>query len=242
MEFNYKQYLLASFNKLKYATFYDKTLKVLKDQLVQLEYDDPKLDNLISDATNFFKKLINTSDNEIEKLIFKNEFTRKILDSIKVRLLPKKITSDNKNFVTNIDSENKMDLQAFINMIPEGHILGTLWIILIGKNIDEKFIDNSYGNRIISDFDENGNYQDYVESKGIFFPYFSQFETWQKKGYKFAKDILSEKKNCCIFTMDIKRFYYHVSIRDSFCEDVLDKYIETSEYVSEKNNLRKLIH
>lgn len=240
MEFNLKNYLLASFNKLKYSTFYDKTMKVLKDQLVQLEYNDPKLNKFLEQVTSFFKTLEDLSDKEIESSIYENEFSSKILSSIKVSLLPKKIKSDNNNFVTNVNTENKIDLQAFINMIPEGHILGVLWIILIGKNIDEQFIDNNYGNRIISDFDENGNHQDYVETKGIFFPYFSQFETWQKKGYKFAKDILSEKKNCCIFTMDIKRFYYHISIKDSFCEDFLDNYINAGENGYEDVQLNKI--
>lgn len=96
-------------------------------------------------------------------------------------------------------------------MCAEGHIIGVLWIILLGRYLDNRnaMYEHSYGNRLRSTiFDDDKDVSFYP---GMFEPYFSQYKNWRDKGIDIAQENLKENNDIIILTMDFKRFYYSVN-------------------------------
>lgn len=207
-----------AFKKLKSSVYYDKTALVLRNKLV--EYEMSAGDNINSRLDDIFD-ICTGSDGKYE------EFCEKILSSINYLAFPKKIeSSDPEDEIADADSvlynfadeKTKLtELQFFIDMAVEGHILGVVWLMLIGYRIDKDVIYNhSYGNRIrkklINDLSNEVTYSPY-----LFEPYFQQYESWCDEGMKKALDCLDENLDVIIMTMDFKRFYYSVDMnKDAF--------------------------
>lgn len=68
-------------------------------------------------------------------------------------MFPKKLKeskTESSNILFNFTEKDiaVKDLQYFIDMGIEGHILGVLWLMLAGYKIDEQIYEHSYGNRI----------------------------------------------------------------------------------------------
>ena len=133
-----------AYKKLKSSVYFDKTQLILRNALVEFETSniDSKLDAL-------YEKL--TKEEEREKLV------DGILSTISYNVFPKSLKDEKcKDEKNNKEEENKiitnytsLDLyvkkcQYFINMSVEGHILGVLWLLLIGYKIDNDVYTNSY--------------------------------------------------------------------------------------------------
>ena len=160
-----------SYKKLKANVYYDKTLLPLRQNIVEFELNN--LDDKFKDMIDLLQ-----DKSETNWKIYEN----KILDSISVLSFPKKLSLPEKNsIIFNKDYEKiKIDkIQDFIDMSVEGHILGIMWILLIGKEIDAEIYDHSYGNRLKKTL-INKDSEDITYSPHLFQPYFSQYSTWRK--------------------------------------------------------------
>ena len=139
------RYVEIAYKKLKNSIFFDKSNVITRNDLVEFEYGDQwenKLKDLAASLTNSAKW---------------ESKEKEILEAINIFTLPKTInnTTDkekskvifNKNHNEKI---NIKDFQYMIDMPIEGHILGVLWILLIGRYLDEddKMYKHSYGNRL----------------------------------------------------------------------------------------------
>ena len=215
-ERNLNEYTQIAYKKLKNSVFYDKTAAVTRNQIVYFERDavDKKLNKIAYNIEN-----LSESDWQ--------DYQKKILNSIKVLILPKKINKNKNtsNFIINKNTENKIkidEFQYFIDMCVEGHILGVLWIILFGRYLDNKktMYKHSYGNRLRSTlFDDNKEVSFYP---GLFEPYFSQYTTWRDTGIDIAQREIKEGNNVIILTMDFKRFYYSVSYTKNEFDEIFN--------------------
>lgn len=134
-----EKYLEKAYKKLKSSVYFDKTQLVLRNAIVEFEYNHSKIDNYLKELFEQLK-----SKEKFEKL------SKKILDSISVLSFPKKMDDNNCDIIMNSAPKNNTvkELQNFIDMKVEGHILGVLWIMLIGYKIDKNIYEHSYGNRI----------------------------------------------------------------------------------------------
>lgn len=154
-----------AYKKLKSSVYFDKTQLILRNDIVNFEKNHDNLDVYLR---SIFDALVD--DNKFDKL--QNE----VLDSISVSSFPKKLQNGDRSIISNSSlKKNKIvDLQHFINMRVEGHILGVLWIMLIGYQMDKEVYEHSYGNRIrknlINEFSDNPTYSPY-----LFEPYFVQY-------------------------------------------------------------------
>lgn len=223
-----------AFKKLKSKIYYDKTTLALRDNIVKYEAEDcieKKLDNLA--------KILATSDNEkIDTYIKEN-----ILDKIKIIALPKNVPSncksdntsdDNSRVILNYEIEDKFiyneyeDIQFFIDMPVEGHILGMLWILLVGYKLDEKLVC-CYGNRI-----KERLYNDKGEvsfSPYTFQPYYQNYEMWRDEALDIAQRLINDDKNtqnALILTIDFKRYYYSVDISEIYMNDIMTELYDNS--------------
>ena len=146
-----------------------------------------------------------------------------ILESISFFAYPKNFIDDKKDIIRNyiLDGVNIKDVQYFIDMDIRGHILGVLWLMLIGYRVDKDIYEHSYGNRIrkklYNEFSGEITYSPY-----LFEPYFQQYEGWRDNALDEALKHLHKGQDVVVLTMDFKRFYYSVDITKELMDELYD--------------------
>ena len=224
-----EKYLEKAYKKLKSSVYFDKTQLVLRNAIVEFEYNHSKIDN---DLKELFEQL--KSKEKFEKL------SKEILDSISVLSFPKKMDDNNCDIIMNSVPKNNIvkELQNFIDMKVEGHILGVLWIMLIGYKIDKNIYEHSYGNRIrknlINELSDNPTYSPY-----LFEPYFEQYESWRDKALSEASKHMSLKQDVVIITMDFRRYYYSIDADEAVFKALYEEAFsdDENEYSSEETDM-----
>ncbi len=213
-----------AYKKLKSSVYFDKTQLILRNALV--EYETPEIDSKLDDL---YEKLINKEDRE--------KFVDEVISRISYNAFPKSLEDktykdedDENKIITNYTSLNLYvkKCQYFINMSVEGHILGVLWLLLIGYKIDNDIYTNSYGNRIRKKlYNELSGQPTY--SPYLFEPYFQQYESWRDKAMDCASNCLHNNEDVVILTLDFERFYYSVDMSEKVFETISHDYIEQGE-------------
>ncbi len=219
--------LRIAYKKLKSSVFFDKTTLPLRNQLV------------------LFESQIERKLTELESALFRGngweETEKRILESIDTLIYPKKLkTIDEDLAIFNSDSM-PIELekpQCFIEMLPEGHILGALWVLEFGVKLDqnagetagtyEGMYAHSYGNRLKKNLinKETGTY---TYAPGLFEPYFSQYQSWRDYALDYAKERLKDKQDALILTLDFQSFYYSVDIQGPMFDGFLSLFHQTDE-------------
>lgn len=160
--------LRIAYKKLKATVFFDKTQLPLRDQLVLYE-------------ENIEEKL-----SSLEQALFLgidwDETEKEILDSVGVLVYPKRLKPvDEDMAIFNSDSiAIEMDKpQYFIDLSPEGQLLGVLWILEFGAVLDKNAGDScdeyegmyphSYGNRLRKNLISRDWYE--KENSYYYYPY-----------------------------------------------------------------------
>lgn len=205
-----------AYKKLKSSVYYDKTQLILRNKIVEYE-SSGDIDEKIS---QLFENIKTDDSPEIEE----------ILESISVSYFPKKLSDDKKDIIMNLPSkEIKVEeFQHFINMDVEGHILGVVWLLLIGYRIDAQVYDHSYGNRIRKNL-HNEISEDPTYSPYLFEPYFQQYESWRDIAMDEASKHLDLKQDVVIMTMDFRRYYYSIDVNEKAFSQMYDEFTEASE-------------
>lgn len=207
---NLKNYLEQAYKKLKNNTYFDKTMAVLKAQIALFE--ENTVDKIIDELSLALRS--EEWDNYAEN----------ILNSIDILMMPKSVKQDtNENFISNYCSSEAVEIdkiQFFINMDVRGHILGVLWLLFVGKYLDntEAMYRHSYGNRLSQKLFGNKGETSYYPC--LFETYFSQYEKWRDTGLDVAKKYVNSGSDVILLTMDLTRFYYTVSYSEEEFEQI----------------------
>ena len=218
MEINSKLFKIA-YKKLKSSLYYDKTQAILRNELVAFEADKRNIDGFLEELTEMF---LNKET--------RDELFEDILSSISYYAFPKNIASEKTVMIKNYSSKDIeiKDNQYFINLDIRGHILGVLWLLLIGYKVDKNIYVNSYGNRIrknmYNEFSEAPTYSPY-----LFEPYFQQYEGWRDTAMDEAVQHLHVGQDVVVLTLDFKRFYYSVDITQTFFDEIYTEVIDDTE-------------
>lgn len=221
-----------AYKKLKSSVYYDKTQLILRNRIVEYEQQYPKdmLDKRLKRICNILK----------DESRFKT-FTKKICGEITAISLPKKIKPNESDIIINsMSKEIKIkELQHYIDMPVEGHILGVLWIMLMGYKIDNAFYEHSYGNRIrkklINEFTDQPTYSPY-----LFEPYFEQYESWRDKAMSEAQKHMAEKHDVVVITMDFRRYYYSLDVDDKVLNLVYNEALDCDDLKIEDQGYRTI--
>lgn len=223
-----------AYKKLKSTAYYDKTNLHLRDRIAEAENT---LNITIEERLKDLHQAFVASDS--------TKWKRKkedILESISCRLLPKKImdTKEEKNcsdrtkgvLISGVPAKQvKVDeIQYFIDMKIEGMILGVLWIMMIGWQLDKSYT-NCYGNRIrktlYNEFSKEPTF-----SPALFEPYFQNYESWRDQALTLAQKCM-QQDDVLIFTLDFKRYYYSVDVSEKFMKEILTRVKGKSGYNEE---------
>lgn len=118
--------------------------------------------------------------------------------------------------------------QYFIDLPVGGHLLGTLWVLTVGAQLDNRndpdnllMYEHSYGNRLRKSL-YNADSEDITYSPYLFEPYFSQYESWRDTALSYAKDRLNNKQDALILTLDLRSFFYGVHIPKENFDDIFE--------------------
>jgi len=214
---NTEDLVRIAFRKLKASVYFDKTALLLRDKVVAFE--------MATDFEKQLKELANAleSDN-LDKALLLNDILRKM----STQPFPKKIsTADTDNAVINVGNPKAVAIveheQWFVDMDVRGHIIGILWIMAIGKHLDDDCYTHARGNRFRSKLiwnEDNGTIKD---SPALFEPYFAQYSLWRDDGLTCAQKLLAAGEDALILTLDLKSFYYKTGItREKFDEIIIE--------------------
>ena len=201
-----------AYKKLKASVYFDKTQLPLRDRLVEYESTDIEshLETLIQNLKGSNRDW--------------DTFIKQILNDISVLVYPKKLQEGSENTVILNSSSTPIRMekpQFFIDLPVDGHILGVLWVLSIGRMLDkncedgdEGMYEHSYGNRLKKNL-VNPQSGDITYSPYLFEPYFAQYESWRDRGLERAKERLNDRQDAVILTLDLKNFYYSVDILET---------------------------
>lgn len=221
-----------AYKKLKSNAYYDKTNLHLRDRIAEAENTpgltiEERLEHLYQAFT------------EPSRMKWEQEKDN-ILKSISCRVLPKKIRNTKKErqaetdgiLISGVPAKQVRlgEAQYFIDMDLEGMILGVLWIMMIGWQLDKAYT-NCYGNRIrktlYNEFSKEPTF-----SPALFEPYFQNYESWRDQALTLAQKCM-QQDDVLILTLDFKRYYYSVDVSEKFMKEVLAGVKGSSDY-SEK--------
>ena len=215
-----------AFKKLKSNVYYDKTNLPLRDKIVSFEskYGD-ELDDYLSEM---FQAFIDGGDKW-------QTLCAKILSSIGCIVLPKSIKKDTSSpeVISNFHPSKEIMVekhQSFIDMNVEGHLMGMIWLFLVGWKLDTELYC-CYGNRIRAKL-RNQFSEEITFSPYLFEPYFEKYESWRDTALKLAETQLSKNEDVLVLTLDFERFYYSVDITEDFMQNILLK-------ACDKNNIEE---
>lgn len=172
--------------------------------------------------------------NKIKKVISPAPKDAKIIDplshllrKLNVILQPKKLknpeTPSSKTFQTNIDWSDDYTVESynyFIDSPVELHVLSTMWVITVGSLLEEYNSSDSYGWNLHKSATD-------INSLQLFKYYAPQYGKWRDQAIKRARRTVTEdKQNATIVGLDLKQFYYHVTIDWK----ALDQIIEDADW------------
>lgn len=221
-----------AYRKLKSYAYFDKTHSALREKIVDFEKKEKNVEEELKNICNDIKMLISISEDNIQKLN-SNE--------IGVILYPKKLKR-NKNLVgTNMDFNESIDIyetQAFFDATIKVHLIGVLWTMIVGVEIDKQLSDYMYGNRIKESM--KGHKTSVGPSPYLMKPYFEQYQTWRSGAISCLEHELKNNNELVMINIDLKRYFYQVN----FNEKTLIDYLENHLVIKDKHqlNLTKLIH
>ena len=213
-------WIKIAFRKLKASVYFDKTVLPLRDKVVEFE-----------SASDFEDKLRNLAQAYDDACFDKTSpIIESILDSIDAMAFPKKTKRKVLNKENNIISvgspqENFVvsELQYFIDMDVEGHILGVLWIMMFGEKLDCCCYKHAFGHRLRKYLIwDNENEDDrFRDTPALFEPYFVQYSRWRDKALSVAENLLQDGHDGMILTLDLKRFYYNVGLTKKTFNEII---------------------
>ena len=251
----WKNLLKSAYRKYKNHVYYDNYSAIQRFDLAKFEVENFKISFVDKAEYEHNKDFEKAFDDYFSKLAYDltNDWCNKIkniIDNIDVISFPKNVESVNdkkNNIITNFkkSSSNVSKIHYFIDLPVEGHILGVLWILRLGYVLDDKLYKHCYGNRLneylLENLKETDNSEEYDFSPFLFQPYYKKYQSWRDDGLDVADNLLKNKKNAIILSLDFKDYYYRslIDFKDLF-EDIKDTQeklnIQYDEIEEEFNN------
>jgi len=208
----------TAFQKLKAHVYFDKTMLPLRDKVVAFETSSDFEDKLTALAAAY----------DGSGLLDDAPYITAILDSIETLPFPKKMKTtkrDEKEAVISVGNPKEKavvsELQYFIDMDVEGHIIGILWVLAFGERIDEVCFKNVRGNRLRTNLIWNDE-GEAIKTPALFEPYFSQYSLWRDGGLTCAEELLAKGHDALILTLDLKKFYYKAGLKEDAFSSIIN--------------------
>jgi hypothetical protein len=201
--------VFSAYKKLKHYFYYDNTSLFVREKLATFEKSvlDSVRQNNSSIKEGVYEQFISivSSDNWIKKIESNNFIT--------YRITPKSFKVKHRDFLTNKKENGMLNLER-VNIIADIdinlHIISILWIMYAGKYLNIFIPDNNYAYKL--ELNEDDKVEEIRDGLKLYKPYFIQYQDWRDKAINKAEQILNERKNATILSLDIKNYFYSVKI------------------------------
>lgn len=213
-----------AYKKFKSNTYFDRTNSPVREQIIHFEStpDWASSSDLEVCFSNMKNALLSEDESDWEK------YQESILQKIQAFCYPKELEKQKADqFYTTAKQHSVCvkKLQYMIHLPVEGHILGTLWILLYGYQIDQKLYEHTYGNRIRKTLhNELSNIPTY--SPHLFEPYFQQYQSWRDTALEDAKKCIQQNCDVVILTLDLARYFYSLDVTPAVMKQIMIDEIE----------------
>lgn len=216
-----------AYRKLKHYVYYDNSNLFVRKQLAEFESTDYELK--FENLQIALNEIINRDHESIKKL---NPYFNHLLSSMSCWSLPKSYHSDNKSdmkILSNIVADDNIEIKKiihFVNAPIELHITSVLWIIREGYVL-QKGQEDLYGYKL--ELDSDG---EVVNGLRLFKPYYEEYQKWRDKSIQTAKNIIEEKKNTLIISLDIKDYYHSIELDEANLLQTIGTYSQANPLTS----------
>lgn len=221
------QDIYEAYKKLKSYFYYDNTSLFIRKQIADFEENlikepfecnDEEFSNRFKDKVKGLINALNSEDpvKELEQYI----------KQISYKLIPKNVKKESYDFITNKSFSNEIIISKsnfLIDAPIEIHIVSVLWLMFVGKYFNSEISKNNYAYQLIL---SDNNYspipnltveaeeepEGIVSGLQLYKPYFTGYQQWRDKALSIATDLLDNKKDATILSLDIQRYFYSVRI------------------------------
>ncbi|WP_293953845.1 MULTISPECIES: hypothetical protein [unclassified Sphingobacterium] len=197
-----------AYKKLKHYFFYDNTTLFVRKSIAKFEKENfDGISDIDKIKTILYRKIQHT----FNKL---SNYQNVPYTLIKTHLLPKKIKRNASHIVTTNSKELKEieleRLNVYADVPIEIHVLSTLWVMYAGRFLAPLLSESCYANKLNLDINEET--EDPYENLKLFKPYFVQYQHWRDDAILKAENLLDEKRNVTILSLDVKDYYHSISL------------------------------
>lgn len=222
-----RAFIERAYRKLKGSIYWDKTLAYVRNKVVEFEQEG--VDSSFDMISNAF-----TSEEIWQKL------ETRIIESIRVLTVPKEVSvEESEDLEMPLVISNTIYNQTvvkkynnFMDICIEGQIMGALWVMTVGKEMDNQLMSECFGNRLNDNLIlSSGNL---TESPNLFKPYYEQYENWRDRALLVAEEEMKKGHDVVITMLDLSRYFYNVDL------DNIKYYELTKEFVRDDEEKRKL--
>ncbi len=242
-EFDLRFHLESAYKKLKSYSYYDNKNIFLKNRIVDFE-NNQKNDSksYIEFIENKFKSLEDSilSNKEVDFKFIHSTLLQEIdleeQGTFTIRTVPKSILNYDEEYSKIISNFEEKDSKAKVNKLMYyldidimSQIIGTLWVIMIGKELEEQYIDYAAGNLLDEDF-KNNNLK-------LFKPYYLSYERWRDNAISIVENRLNNGNRSTMLSLDIKEYYYSINIDiEHFKSKIIEIYEQKNSGKKDKKN------
>lgn len=220
--------------KLKNYVYFDKGFLFYREKVAAFEKENDLLNLETAETEEDFLK-VGTAETEeeqfnlrfkpitkkINQMLQNEKAFEKILKEINCYILPKKFENieacANNQIISNRYTSKNYKVESvnyFVDAPVEVLLIDILWLTKIGyllvqdkcEYLEKNFYVHSYANLL--------NIKNGKITKGInlFKPYINQYAKWRDNAIESVEKLHKEKKNSLIFSLDIKQYYYNISL------------------------------
>ena len=219
--------IYLAYRKLKGQLYYDNNALLSKLAIAKWEQelthnnvscDKEEFENLFSNRVNQLLSFLNDDE------WMSNDYLNQLIDSIDYQMMVKSIQPDEEDsgigtYITNYKYKKKIRVGKCNYMIVcsvEVQLIATLWLLYLNQYIDrKKLYKYNYANKLRTD-SKVGNLWERDKEAGyqlsITNAYQFGYRKWRDTAIKTANKLLDKGNNAAILNLDIKRFYYSVSV------------------------------
>lgn len=236
--------IFSAYRKLKHYFYYDNTSLLIKHRLSKFESENikgDKLDEIKLSLYGIINPIFHLEANE--KYAFFNKKDLLNEEHVSYHLLPKKFKKQAFDFITNVQNERSLELERiniFVDASVEVHLISVLWLMFAGKYLKKEISSDNYAYEL--QIDENDPEEKVVDGLRLYKPYFLQYQQWRDKAISKAEELIKEKKNVTILSLDVKDYFHTVDISIEVIKreiiSIVENKINSSFSDQEKEKLR----
>lgn len=236
-----KNYIESAYKKLKSYSYYDNKNMFLKNRIVDFENSNVEnetskdLLKCIDEKFYRVKDIIEGREKVNFKFINCNELNENSLieaGNFTIRSVPKSIIDDkckNKtisNFVKKDSKANVDKVMYYLDLDIISQIIGTMWVMIIGKDLEKIYGKYTEGNVLDEDINK--------DNLKLFKPYYLSYERWRDDAIKIVEDRINNNSRSTMVSLDIKEYYYSINL------DIEKDKNEIFEIFKSKRNKHKI--